>query len=128
MFLPLHVPGPRSFQQLKIVGSVTHATFCVACHALNLLENDQQWDICINDACSTAHPNQIHTLFTIILTACFPSSPTELWERYRSHMAEDILQCVCLENADMTMEFTEGTYNEALINIEDKCLAIANSS
>lgn len=26
----------------------------------------------------------------------------------------------------MTMEFTEGIYNETLINIEDKCLAIAN--
>ena len=95
------------------------ATFRTACHALNLLENDQQWDICINDACNTAHPN-------IILTASFPSSPTELWERYRLHMAEDIFHRVCLENANMTMEFTEGIYNETLINIEDKCLAIAN--
>ena len=41
-------------------------------------------------------------------------------------MAEDILHRVRLENANMTMEFTEGIYNEALINIEDKCLAIAN--
>ena len=41
-------------------------------------------------------------------------------------MTEDILHRVCLENANMTMEFTEGIYNEALINFEDKCLAIAN--
>ena len=57
---------------------------------------------------------------------CFPSSSTVLWESYRSHMAKDILQRVRLEIADMTMEFTEGIYNEALINIENKCLAIAN--
>ncbi|XP_039282843.1 uncharacterized protein LOC120351029 isoform X2 [Nilaparvata lugens] len=124
--LLVNVPGPTSFQQLKIVDGVTHATFRATCQALNLLENDQQWNICINDACNTAHPNQIRALFAIILTACFPSSPTELWERYRSHMAEDILHRVRLENANMTLEFTEAIYNEALINIEDKCLAIAN--
>ncbi|GFX80702.1 ATP-dependent DNA helicase [Trichonephila clavipes] len=89
-------------------------------------KNPQQWDICINDACNTAHPNQIHALFAIILTSCFPSSHTELWERYRSHMAEDILRRVRLENGNMAMEFTEGIYNETLINIEDKCLTIAN--
>ena len=74
--LLVNVPGPRSFQQLKIVDGVTHATFRSACHALNLLENDQQWDICIIDACNTAYPNQIRALFAIILTSCFPSSPT----------------------------------------------------
>ena len=41
-------------------------------------------------------------------------------------MAEDILHRVRLENANMTIEFTEGIYNEALIYTEDKCLAIAN--
>lgn len=34
-------------------------------------------------------------------------------------MAENILHRVRLENANMTMEFTEGIYNETLINIED---------
>ncbi|GFS67023.1 uncharacterized protein TNCV_2528021 [Trichonephila clavipes] len=94
--LLVNVPGPRSFHELKIVDGVTHATFRSACQALNFLESDQQWDICINDACNTAHPNQIRALFAIILTSCFPSSPTELWERYRSHMAEDILHRVRL--------------------------------
>ncbi|GFV96757.1 ATP-dependent DNA helicase [Trichonephila clavipes] len=41
-------------------------------------------------------------------------------------MAEDILHRVWLENGNMAMEFTEGIYNETLINIEDKCLTIAN--
>ncbi|GFY07989.1 ATP-dependent DNA helicase [Trichonephila clavipes] len=124
--LLVNVPGPRSFQKLKIVDGVTHATFRSAWRALNLLESDQQWDISINDACNTAHPNQIRALFEIILTSCFPSPPTELWERYRSHMAEDILHRVRLENGNMVMEFREGIYNETLINIEDKCLTIAN--
>ncbi|GBM81802.1 hypothetical protein AVEN_145968-1 [Araneus ventricosus] len=124
--LLINVAGSRSFQELKIVDGITHATFRSACQALNLLESDQQWDICINDVCNTAHPNQIRALFAIILTSCFPSSPTELWERYRSHMAKDILHRVRLENGNMVMEFIEGIYNETLIYIEDKCLTIAN--
>ncbi|GFX73264.1 ATP-dependent DNA helicase [Trichonephila clavipes] len=86
--LLVNVLGPRSFHELKIVDSVTHATFRSACQALSLLE--------------------------------------KLWERYRSHRAEDILHRVRLENGNMAMEFTEGIYNETLINIEDKCLTIAN--
>uniref|UniRef100_A0A183HN50 Helitron_like_N domain-containing protein n=1 Tax=Onchocerca flexuosa TaxID=387005 RepID=A0A183HN50_9BILA len=96
--LLVNVRGPTSFQQLKIVKCVTHATFRSACQALNLLENDRHWDICTNDACNMSHPNQIRTLFAIILTACSPS-PAELWEKYKSYMAEDILHRIRRENS-----------------------------
>ena len=124
--LLVNVPGPTSFQQLRIVNGVTHATFRRACQALNLLEDDRHWDVCINDACNTSHPNQLRALFAIILTACSPSSPIELWEKYKSHMAEDILHRTCMENSNMNMDFTAEIYNEALIMIEDLCLEIAN--
>ena len=39
--LLVNVPGPTSFQQLRIVNRVTHATFLSACQALNLMENDR---------------------------------------------------------------------------------------
>ncbi|XP_069190886.1 uncharacterized protein [Procambarus clarkii] len=52
-------------------------------------------DVCINDASNTSHPNQIRALFAIILTTGSPSSPTELWEKYKSHMAEDIIRQIC---------------------------------
>ncbi|VDO46635.1 unnamed protein product [Onchocerca flexuosa] len=123
--LLVNVPVPTSFQQLKIVNGVTHATFCSACQAFNLLENDQHWNICIYDACNMSHPNQIRTLSAIILTACSPSSPIELWEKYKSHMAEDILHRIRSENSNLNMDFTVEIYNEALIMIEDLCLQIA---
>ncbi|BHF83009.1 hypothetical protein SprV_0802615000 [Sparganum proliferum] len=122
--LLVNVPGPMSFQQLKSVNGVTHTTFRGACQALNFLDNDQHWDVCINDACNTSHPRQIRTLFAIILTACSPSSPTELWEKYKSHMAEDIL---CRQRKQSTIvDFSPDIYNEALIMIEDMCTEIAN--
>ena len=122
--LLVNVPGPTSFQQLRIVNGVTHAIFRSACQALNLL-NDQHWDVCIK-ACNTSHSNQIRALFAIILTACSPSSPTELWEKYKSHMAEDIFRQILKENSNMNMDFTAEIYNEVLIMIEDLCLEISN--
>ena len=85
--LLVNVPGLTSFQQLKIVIGIAHATFRSACQALNLLENGGHWNECINDACNTSHPIQIHALFAIILTTCSPLSPIDLWEKYKSHMA-----------------------------------------
>ena len=99
--LLVNVPGPTSFQQLRIVDGVTHATFRCACQALNLLDNDQHWDLCIKDACNTSHPYQIRALFAIILTACSPSSPTQLWEKYQSHMAVDILRRIRENNSNV---------------------------
>ncbi|VDN03629.1 unnamed protein product, partial [Onchocerca ochengi] len=121
-----NVPGPTSFQQLKIVNGVTHATFRSACQALNLLENDRHWDVCTYDACNISHRNQIRSLLATILTACSPSSQAELWEKYKSYMAEDILHRIRSENSNTNMDFTAEIYNEALIMVEDLFLQIAN--
>ena len=96
----MNVPGPTSFKYLRTVNGTIHDTYRSSCQALNLLENDQQWDNCINDACETPTPSQIRALFGIILTTCSSSAPTELWEKYKSKMSEDILHrkklCVCM--------------------------------
>ncbi|XP_069160511.1 uncharacterized protein [Procambarus clarkii] len=112
--LLVNVSGPTSFQQLRFVNGVTHATVCSACQTLKLLENDRHWDVCINDTSNTSHPNQIHALFAIILTACSPSSPTELWEKYKSHMAVDIIRLIRKENSNVNMDFTAKIYNEGV--------------
>ena len=93
---------------------------------LELLENDGHWYEYIKDACNTSHPIQIRALFAIILTTCSPSSPIELWEKYKSHMAEDIFPQRRNKNANTYLDFTAEIYNEALIMIENLCLEIAN--
>ncbi|VDM92266.1 unnamed protein product, partial [Onchocerca ochengi] len=87
--LLVNVPGPTSFQQIKIVSGVADATFRSAYQALNLLESDRHWDV------------------------------SELWEKYKSYTAEDILHRIRSENSNMNMDFTAEIYNEALIMIED---------
>ena len=94
----VNVPGPTSFEYFRNVNGTIHDLYRGACQALNLLENDQHWDNCINDACETSTSSQSHVLFGIILTTCSPSTPTELWEKYKSKMTEDILHRKRLED------------------------------
>ncbi|GFX64018.1 ATP-dependent DNA helicase [Trichonephila clavipes] len=126
--LLINVRGPISFQDLRTVNGQLCATYRQACQELNLLENDAHWDTALADASNTARPQQIHTLFAIILTTCFPSNPKDLWEKYKDYMSEDILHRLRAANQNPDIQFTPNVYNEALILIEDICLTIANKA
>ncbi|GFU94212.1 ATP-dependent DNA helicase [Trichonephila clavipes] len=120
--LLINVRGPLSFQDLRTVNGQLCATYRQACQELNLLENDAHWDTALADASNTARPQQIHTLFAIILTTCFPSNLKDLWEKYKDYMSEDILHRLHAANQNPDIQFTPNVYNEALILIEDICL------
>ncbi|XP_066428603.1 uncharacterized protein [Eleutherodactylus coqui] len=122
--LLVNMRGPKSFQELRTVNGEVCATYREACQQLNLIENNAHWDTALNDASNTAQPQQIRTLFAIILTTCFPSNPKDLWEKYKDYMSEDMLRRLRATNPEM--QFTTNVYNEALVSIEDICLAIAN--
>ncbi|GFQ97771.1 ATP-dependent DNA helicase [Trichonephila clavata] len=104
------------------------ATFREACQKLNLLENDNHWDISLAVASNTAQPQQIRTLFSIILTTCFPANPKDLWEKYKNYTSKAILQRRRRINDNPNIQFTSNIHNEALILIEDVCFTITNKS
>ncbi|XP_017494024.1 PREDICTED: uncharacterized protein LOC108382137, partial [Rhagoletis zephyria] len=112
--LLINVRGPTSFQDLRAVNGQLCATYRQACQELNFLENDAHWDTALADASNTARPQQMR----------FPSNPKELWEKYKDYMSEDILHRLRAANQNLDIEFTPNVYNEALILIEDICLAI----
>ncbi|GFX88198.1 ATP-dependent DNA helicase [Trichonephila clavipes] len=126
--LLINIRGPISFQDLRTVNGQLCSTYRQACQELNLLENDAHWDTALDDASNTARPQQIRTLFAIILTTCFPSNPKDLWEKYKDYMSEDILHRLRAANQNPDIQFTPNVYNEALILIEDICLTIANKA
>lgn len=126
--LLINVRGPTSFQYLRTVDGQICATYRQACENLNLLENDAQWDLSLEDASSTSHPHQIRSLFAIILTTCSPSNPQNLWEKYKDFMSDDILFRLRTSTGKFELQFTIQIYNEALIMIEDKCVAISNKT
>lgn len=101
--LLVNVHGPTSFQHLRTVNRVLCGTYREACQHLRLLENDTHWDHTLEDAVISSNAKQIRTLFSIILSTSFPSTPTDLWHKYKDHMAEDILHQMRLRtsNADL---------------------------
>ncbi|CAI6359516.1 unnamed protein product [Macrosiphum euphorbiae] len=103
--LLLNVRGPTSFEELRTVDGQVCATYRAACQELNLLENDAHWDISLADGSNIAQPQQIRTLFAIILTTCFPSNPKDLWEKYRDYMSEDFLHRLRTSNQIPDIQF-----------------------
>ncbi|GBP75448.1 hypothetical protein EVAR_53260_1 [Eumeta japonica] len=126
--LLVNVNGPKSFQELRTVNGLLCQTYREACQLLHLLEDDAHWDSTLQDASTSAHPQQIRMLFAIILSTCSPSNPLELWNKYKHYMAEDILIRMRHHARNPDLLITLEMYNEALIIIEDMCLTIVNKA
>lgn len=126
--LLINVRGPTSFLDLKTVNGQLYPTYRRACQELNLLENDNHWNATLMDASNTGSPQQIRSLFAIIIATCFPSNPMELWLTYRFYMTEDILNRIRDIAGNQELAVTFEMYNEALVIIEDMCLLIANKN
>lgn len=124
--LLVNVLGPTSFQYLRKVNGILYDTFFDACRELHLLEDDNHWDLTLADAALSSSPQQIRQLFSIILTTCFPSEASALWNKYKDSMSEDILHRIRITNQNPDIQFSAEIYNEALIMIEDICILISN--
>ncbi|GFX74603.1 ATP-dependent DNA helicase [Trichonephila clavipes] len=124
--LLVNVPGPTSFEFLRTVNGRVFNTYQDACRELQLLEDDNHWDLTLADAALTSTPNNIRQLFAIILTTCYPSQAQTLWEKYKNCMTEEILHRIRQTNQSQNIDYTPEMYNEALVLIEDLCVLISN--
>ncbi|XP_039483119.1 uncharacterized protein LOC120446291 isoform X2 [Drosophila santomea] len=124
--LLVNVPGPTTFEFLRTVNGRVFNTYQDACRELQLLEDDNHWDLTLADAALTSTPNNIRQLFAIILTTCYPSQAQTLWEKYKNCMTEDILHRMRQTNQCQNIDYTPEMYNEALVFIEDLCVLISN--
>lgn len=124
--LLVNVTGPLSFQDIRTINGQQCATYKDACLALGLLENDNQWDYMLTEAALNCTAIQIRLLFAIVLTTCFPARAETLWDYHKDSMTEDILHRHRTRYNDLTIQFSDAMYNEALIAIEDLCFVISN--
>ncbi|POM57705.1 Helitron helicase-like protein [Phytophthora palmivora] len=83
---------PKSFEDLRRVGSTTYLTFRDAAFALGYLEDDQEWLRCLTEAAAEKMPNQLRQLFGIIL--------------FKGHMSEDFVRDI--ESSDLTNHVLRG--------------------
>lgn len=86
-----HIPGAKCFGDLKTVNNVTYNTFKETALQMGLLENDLEWDQCLQEAGLVKSGKQLRQLFASILLFCEPTNPENLWNDHKLNLCEDIL-------------------------------------
>ena len=89
--LLVSVPGPKSFKDLKTFDGQICETFRESCNLRGLLEDDRHWDLTLKETILTSSPSQLRNLFAMMLVFCAISNPLELWQRYKLHFCEDLI-------------------------------------
>ena len=102
-----------SFRFLRKVNGILYDTFFDVCRELHLLEDDNHWDLTLADAALSSSSQQIHQLFSIILTTHFLSETSALWDKYKDSMSEDILHRIRITNQNQNIEFFTQIYNQS---------------
>lgn len=87
--------GPKSFEDLRTVNNHRYESFQQGCLALGLLEDDREWQQCLNDATIYQLPRHLHNLFVLILKECHPACPAQLWQTYKQSLCDDL--CIALQ-------------------------------
>ena len=116
-----HVAGAVSFKDIRTVNGVEHITFQDAARALGLLESDDQWNRCLDEASHTQSPVSLRRLFVIILIFCSPSNPYELWLQFKDKLSEDhVYQLTRDPSFDSILnDINEAAYGYALLDINE---------
>jgi hypothetical protein len=84
------VKGAISFEHLRTVNGVVHPTFHAACLALGLLENDNEWIQCLEEAGDMQTGHQLRNLFGVILLFCSPAEPAALWNQFKPKICDEL--------------------------------------
>ena len=89
--MPLNVvKAPRSFEELRTVNGQVYSTFKEACIAKGLLDDDDEWDKCLEEAATMHTGSQLRHLFVMLLLFCHPSNPGALWIKYAAQLSDDL--------------------------------------
>ena len=101
------VPGATSFQHLRTVDNIVYQTFKDAFNALGLLQDDREWDDCLEEAGTVQAGGQLRRLFATLLLFCEVTCPERLWNKHSITLTDDILAHARREADDPTLEISE---------------------
>lgn len=83
------IPCPLSFEYLRTYEGRVYDSFQAVCLARGLLESDDEWDTCLNEAGSIKSGHQLRQLFSIILLGNTPADPLGLFHRHLHNLSDD---------------------------------------
>ena len=118
--------GPTSFKDLRtVVLDDGETKLCDTYHEaallMGLIQDDKEYFGALEESSIVASPNQIRSLFVIILTHGLPQNAFLLWEEYKDVMSEDFKkQRIDHHDSSTDREFTDEDYNYALLDIESQ--------
>ena len=85
------IKGPTSFDDLHTYGRPDPwPTFCEACIARGLLEDDSEWRQCLQEASVMQTGYCLCQLFITLLTFCEPAQPERLWQEFHHGICDDL--------------------------------------
>jgi hypothetical protein len=90
--LLLHQKGCMSFEDVRTVRGVMYPTYQEAAAALGLLDDDREWDQCLEEAAAKEMPRHLRQLFATILAYCNVSNIAQLWHGHIQSMSEDFMR------------------------------------
>ncbi|KAE8230594.1 hypothetical protein CF326_g4401 [Tilletia indica] len=83
------VPSPKSFEDLRTVDGIQYDTFRAACAALGLLADDQEWNLCLQEASLIRSGVALRRLFCTIVVTEQVDDPGRLYETHEDALADD---------------------------------------
>ena len=84
-----HVKAPTSFKDLLRFNDIVHPTYKAACIAWGLLQDDFEWENCLQEATVIALPKQFRRLFATLLVFGQPLDTLCLMKTHLDAMSDD---------------------------------------
>ena len=84
------VKGATSWDDLYSFEGRQYPSFKEACIACGLLDDDQEWHQCLEEARYMQSERQLCHLFVTIIRDCIPSAPRALWDTFWPYICNDI--------------------------------------
>ena len=97
---------------------ILYPNFKAACLARGLLESDDEWCICLQEAAFQKIGHQLRQLFVVILVFCEPAYPGQLWDKFSLELSEDFFHSLQLGCGNISAcQSLAKTY--ALMHVQD---------
>ena len=105
--LLLHVPGAKSFDDLKMIEGTIAVSFREACIRNHHLTDDSEYIDALTEASGFQMPRQLRNMFATVSACCHPSDPLYLWDNYKDAMIEDLARNTIIYDAAMNIALSD---------------------